>query len=407
MILFPNGSPTARESLHDYLGIGGYQAVHGAFSAEVILAEIEASGLRGRGGAAFPVGRKWRIAAETPADKRYVVVNAGEDEPGSFKDRLLLEHRPHLVLEGAILAARAIGATEIILYINETYDDAIVRMTQAIEEARQHSALAELTVRIARAPTVYVAGEDSACLEVLEGRKPWPRQKPPYPATSGLFGKPTVVNNVESLANVGFIVRHGAAWFRQYGTAESPGSMIFCLGEEVNRPGGYELPMGTPLRQLLQDVGGGLKAGTPIKAVLPGGPSCAFLTGSQLDVHLDPESLKAVGSSLGCGVMRFYPEGTCMVEETLKIAQFFAQESCGQCPACRMETSMLAAALDRVRQGTADRALLDQIPKIVEFNRGKGYCALINMPGAPVLRALRLFRSDFDHHLQHGACPSV
>ena len=406
MILFPNGIPTVPESFEGYLDVGGYKVLQSSLTPELILDEIEGSGLRGRGGAGFPVARKWRIAAETPSDRRYVVCNAGEDEPGSFKDRVLLERRPHLVLEGVILAARAIEAREAIIYINETYDRALERMSDAIEEARTQSLLG-VAVRIHPAPTVYVAGEDSACLEVIEGRKPWPRQKPPYPATAGLFGKPTVVNNVETLANVGFIVRHGAAWFRQYGTSESPGTMIFCLGEEVNRPGAYELPIGTPMRHLLEDLGGGLKARARLKAVLPGGPSCAFLVGSQLDVHLDPEALKAAGSSLGCGVMRFYPEGACMVEETLKIAQFFARESCGQCPACRMETSMLAAALERIQQGTALPALFDQFQKIIDFNRSKGYCALVNMPGPPILSALQLFRSDFEHHIQWGSCPSA
>jgi len=247
-----------------------------------------------------------------------------------------------------------------------------------------------------------VAGEDSAVLEVLEGKPPKPRQKPPYPATAGLFGKPTVVNNVETLANVPLIARNGAVWFRQHGTPESPGTMIFCLGDEMNHPGAYELPFGAPLRRLYEDIGGGLKDGKKLQAVLPGGPSCAFLTPDQLDVPLDPESLRAAGSTLGCGVMRFYPEGACMVEETLRIAQFFARESCGQCPACRMETSMLAAMLERIHTGKADAALFDQFQKILDFNHGKGYCALIHMPGPPVMSALQLFRQDFEFHLQHG-----
>jgi NADH-quinone oxidoreductase subunit F len=219
-----------------------------------------------------------------------------------------------------------------------------------------------------------------------------------------LFGKPTIVNNVETLANIPLIMRNGAAWFRTHGTEQSPGTMIFCLGEEMNQPGAYELPFGTSLRQLYENIGGGLKHDAKLKAILPGGPSCAFLTGNQLDIPLDPESLKQAGSTLGCGVMRFYPEGTCMVEATLRIAQFFARESCGQCPACRMETSMLATMLERIQSGKADKALFDQFQKIIDFNRGKGYCALVNMPGPPVLSALQLFREDFDHHIQYGAC---
>jgi len=180
--------------------------------------------------------------------------------------------------------------------------------------------------------------------------------------------------------------------------------MIFCLGEEMKNPGAYELPLGTPLRKLYENEGGGLKSEKKLKAVLPGGPSCAFITSDQLDVPLDPESLKRAGTSLGCGVMRFYSEDTCMVDETVRIAQFFARETCGQCPACRMETTILSTMLERIQQGKGDPALFDQFQKIIDFNRGKGFCALINMPGPPVMSALRLFRDDFDYHLRHGAC---
>ena len=396
MILFPGGKPTEPESFGQYLAGGGYEAVRRNPSPSEIMSEVTASGLRGRGGAGFPVGRKWTIAAETEADQRYVVCNAGEDEPGSFKDRLLLEHRPHLVLEGIILACRAIGASEAIVYLNETYDIAHQRLAQAIGEADSG-----ISIRIHRAPTAYVAGEDSACLEVIEGRPALPRQKPPYPATAGLFGKPTVVNNVETLANIGPIMRRGASWFRQFGTPESPGTMIFCLGDEMKNPGAFELPLGTPLRHLFENVGGGLKNGRALKAVLPGGPSCAFLTADQLDVNLDPESLKNAGSTLGCGVMRFYDDATCMVEEALRLAQFFARESCGQCPACRMETGMASMMLEKIRDGNADAGLYGQFQKVFDFNRGKGFCALINMPGPPILSALRLFPADFEKHSPH------
>jgi NADH-quinone oxidoreductase subunit F len=399
MILFPDGRPTHRETFDEYCAAGGYQS-----TAINILDEITGAGLRGRGGAGFPVAKKWSIAASTDADRRYVVCNAGEDEPGSFKDRVLLQHRPHLVLEGTLMAARAIDAQSVYLYLNETYDDCHATMAKAIHEAESTGYLNGITVTIQRAPTVYVAGEDSATLEVIEGKPPKPRQKPPYPATAGLFGKPTVVNNVETLANVPLIIRNGADWFRTFGTVESPGTMIFCLGDELNHSGAYELPFGTSLRHLYEDIGGGLKSGKPLKAILPGGPSCAFLTSNQLDVSLDPESLKRAGSTLGCGVMRFYDAGACMVEATLRIAQFFAKESCGQCAACRMETSMLATMLERIHQGKGDAALFDQFQKLIDFNRGKGYCALINMPGPPVLSALRLFRDEFDQHIRHGAC---
>jgi NADH-quinone oxidoreductase subunit F len=404
MILFPEGKPTRPETFEEYCASGGYEALRRSPSPSDILEAISASGLRGRGGAGFPVGKKWAVASQTPVTPRYVVCNAGEDEPGSFKDRILIEHRPHLVLEGTILTAHAIQAGQAYIYLNETYDDCFNRMREAIREAAAAGLLGSLVVTIHRAPTVYVAGEDSATIEVLEGKPPLPRQKPPYPAAAGLFGKPTVVNNVETLANVPPIIRNGASWFRTQGTTESPGTMLFCLGDEMNQPGAYELALGTSLQYLYEDVGGGLKNGEELKAILPGGPSCAFLTKDQLDVRLDPESLKKAGSTLGCGVMRFYSAGTCMVEETLRIAQFFSRESCGQCPACRMETNMLSAMLERIQQGKAAAALLNQFQKIIDFNRGKGYCALINMPGPPILSALRLFQGEFEHHIKHGTC---
>jgi NADH-quinone oxidoreductase subunit F len=399
MILFPEGRPTVHESFEEYCSTGGYQPI-----TRNILEEVTASGLRGRGGAGFPVGRKWSIAGQTESDIRYVVCNAGEDEPGSFKDRVLIEYRPHLVLEGTVLAARAISAERAFIYLNETYDECYSRMAAAIDEAEGAGYLHGLTVTIHRAPTVYVAGEDSAVLEVLEGKPPKPRQKPPYPATAGLYQKPTIVNNVETLANIPLIVRNGADWFHGYGTPESPGTMIFCLGDETKYPGAYELPFGTPLRHLFENLGGGLPSGRGLKAILPGGPSCAFLAPDQLDVPLDPESLKRAGSTLGCGVMQFFADGTCMVAETLQIAQFFARESCGQCSACRGETGMISTMLDRIHQGKGDAALLDQFQKIFDFNRGKGYCALINMPAAPVMSALRLFRDEFELHIRSGRC---
>jgi NADH-quinone oxidoreductase subunit F len=402
MILFPQGHPTTFESFDEYLAAGGYQAVQKSHAAEAILAEIDASGLRGRGGAAFPVSRKWSVAAESSERTRYLVCNAGEDEPGSFKDRFLIEHRPHLVLEGMILAARAVGARQAFVYLNETYRTCLARMSQAIGEADGHGYLGTLKVSIHPAPTVYVAGEDSASIEVLEGKPPLPRQKPPYPAAAGLFGKPTVVNNVETLANVPAILRNGAAWFRGFGTAQSPGTMIFCLGDEVANPGAYEVAFGTPLRKLFECAVGGLKKGN-LKAILPG-PSSAFLLHADLDIPLDPESLRKAGSTLGCGVVRFYGDCECMVEETLRLARFFARESCGQCPACRMETGMLVALLERIHQGKGDAALYEQFAKVLEFNKGKGFCALIHMPGPPILSSLRLFRDEFDRHMREGKC---
>jgi len=415
-ILFPSGVVEGRESFPAYRARGGYEALEKTLkglSPEKVLQEVIDSGLRGRGGAGFPTGKKWAFTAEAPEAPHYVVLNGGEDEPGSKKDRLLMENLPHLVLEGLILASYAVRASNAYLYINAQYQEATQSMSEALEEARVAGYWGErigggdfsLEILFTLAPPDYVAGEDTAALEVIEEKKPLPRQKPPFPATAGLFGKPTAMNNVETFANVAPIVARGATWYRSFGTAESPGTMIFSLNEEVNRPGIYELPFGTPLRYLIEECGGRVKEGKKIKAILPGGPSSAFLPAEQIDVALDHNSVRAAGSSIGCGVVRLITEESCVVEEVLRIAEFFAAESCGQCPACRMETNMLAAMLKKVQQGQGGQPLLDQFGKVIAFNKGKGFCNLINMPGPPIESALKLFRADFEFHLANGRCP--
>ena len=414
-ILFPAGSPQAKETFQDYRRRGGYRALAlalGRGKPASIIEEIQAAGLAGRGGARFPASRKMALCAQAEGEQKYVVVNGGEDEPGSFKDRTLLECVPHAVLEGVLLAAYAVGASKAFFYTNETYAEARRRIDQALAEATAAGLLGEgilgtrfsLAVESRPAPTPYVAGEDTAALESLEGKPPLPRQKPPYPVTAGLFGKPTLVHNVETLANLPPIILNGAAWFRSFGTAESPGTMLYSINVEWQRPGVYELPYGAREGELIEELAGGLKDGARLRAILPGGPSSAFLLPDP-DRRLSPESLQAAGSNIGCGVMRGYAEGTCMVEAALEIARFFEKECCGQCPACRMETSMLANTLDKARQGQVARQALEQIPRVLEFNKGKGFCSLIGMPGPPIVSALRLFPEDFESHLKTGQCP--
>ena len=406
-ILFPDGVSREKETLGAYRARGGYQALEKArreLAPDDLIDVVDAAGLVGRGGAAFPVAKKWRFARQE-APPRYVVLNGGEDEPGSLKDRILMEHHPHLVLEGVLLAAHAIEAEAVYLYVNHTYDDAMASLEAARAEA-EAAGYAKLPFTICPAPTEYVAGEDTAALEVLEGKKPLPRQKPPYPTSSGLFGRPTVVNNVETLANVPTIVLKGPESYRSIGSNGCYGTMIFSLGEEVERPGAYELPFGTPLRHLIEVCGGGLKGGKRLKAILPGGPSSAFVLPDQIDLPLDYPSLEKAGSALGCGVMRLYPEGTCMVEETLGLAEFFARECCGQCPACRMETGMLKAILEKIQRGEGTPDISAHVEKLVGFTKGKGFCSFIGMPGPPLLSALRLFPEDFEAHLRDKRCPA-
>ena len=413
-ILFPHGIVEKRESLQDYRLRGGYGALAKVVKAppQDVIKEVSNAGLRGRGGAAFPAGKKWSFTRECAEQPHYLVMNGGEDEPGSKKDRMLMENLPHLVIEGVILAAYATGASKAYLYINANYETAIKSITDALAEAKQAGYWGEnilgsnfsLDVEITLAPQNYVAGEDTAALEVIEGKKAWPRQKPPFPVTVGLFGKPTAVNNVETLANAAPILLHGAGWYRRFGTAESSGTMIFSLNEDVNRPGIYELPFGTPLRYLIEECGGGMKGGGKIKAIMPAAPSSAFLAADKIDTPLDHNSMREAGSALGCGVVRLVPEGSCIVEEVLKISEFFTVESCGQCPACRMETNTLTSLLKKVQQGQGGQPILEQFGKVLAFNKGKGFCNLIAMPGPPIESALKLFPEDFQAHLSTGKC---
>lgn len=407
-MLFPDDSTISREkeTLQSYQARGGYQALQKARSEltpEGVLALVEDAGLLGRGGAAFPTGKKWRFARQEPSP-RYVVLNGGEDEPGSLKDRVLMEHHPHLVFEGMLLAAHALEAEGAYLYVNHTYEASIASLKSALAEAEARG-YAKIPFTVCPAPTEYVAGEDTAALEVIEGKKALPRKKPPYPTTAGIFGKPTVVNNVETFGNVPAIVSRGAGWYRGIGRDGSHGTALFTLGAETNRPGVYELPFGTPLRHLVEECGGGLKGGKRVKAILPGGPSSAFLKPAEIDIPLDYASLKRAGSVLGCGVVHLVPEGTCMVEEALRLAEFFAAECCGQCPACRMETGMLRNILEKVQRGEGTAELLPHVEKVVSFAKDKGLCSFIGMPGPPILSALRLFPEDFQAHVQLKRCP--
>ncbi|HZT08424.1 MAG TPA: NADH-ubiquinone oxidoreductase-F iron-sulfur binding region domain-containing protein [Chloroflexota bacterium] len=404
------------QTFDEYRAEGGYAALERALGGppKDVLDVVTESHLRGRGGAGFPTGQKWSFAAAEAAAPKYVVANGGEDEPGSQKDRVVMENVPHKVLEGVILAGYAIGASEAVLYINSQYAEATAQLQAAIRAAQSAGYLGErirgttfsFSVRVHPAPQEYVAGEDSASLEVIEGRAPLPREKPPFPTTRGLHGQPTVVNNVETFAYIPAIVRNGAPWFRKIGTEDNPGTMLFTLPANVRRPGVVELPVGTPLRALIEEHGGGLTSGNRIKAVLPGGPSSGFIAGDDLDVPMDRQPLMERGSSLGCGVLRIVEEGECIVEVVDEIAQFFARESCGQCPTCQMETSTLAKITSQVRSGQGTRALLDQIPKLGAFAKGKGFCSLISMPIPPLTSAMRLFPDDFTFHLEHHACPS-
>jgi NADH:ubiquinone oxidoreductase subunit F (NADH-binding) len=405
------------ETLTEYAARGGWEGLRHALATLApvdVVRLVSGSMLLGRGGAAFPAGRKWELARAAEAHPKHVVANGGEHEPGSQKDRLLVSSYPHTVLEGLALCAYATGASSGVLYLIEDMTEAAASAREAIAEARGAGLLGEgilgtrfdLAVEVVMAPATYVAGEETAALEVIEGRKAWPRQKPPYPGQSGLHGKPTTVNNVETLAHVPGIVLRGADWFRGLASHGGAGTMLFTLDETVLRPGVHEMPLGATFRDLIYGRGGGPRSGRAIRAIQPA-LSSAFLPASALDLSMTHEAVRAAGSGLGCGGIRIVEEGECLLARVVAVSEFFMHEQCGQCPPCRMETNTLAAVMKQVQGGQAgDYAA--QVERITAFTRGKGYCNLIEMAAAPVASALRLFPEEFEAHAHGGRCsPAV
>ncbi len=403
-LLLTRPADSRPESLADYRARGGYSGLQQALCGSdraALIAALELAGLRGRGGASFPTAKKWQLAAMTQADQKFVVANGGEHEPGSRKDRHLVEYYPHAVLEGLLLCGLATGATRGYLYLIEDMAGPLQSAERALAEARAAGLLGDrglgapfaFDVAIHRAPTTYVAGEETAALESIEGRPAKPRKKPPFPGTVGLFGKPTTVNNVETLAHAAWIARHGAAAFAAIGTADSKGTLLFTLGDEVHRPGVYELPFGATYRHLIEQCGGGLRSGAAVRAILPA-MSCGFLLAEHLDVPIAYETLRPLGSSPGCGGVRIVDTATDVVALTLAIATFFMREQCGQCPPCRMETNQFVHLLKGAQAGQGP-GYAEKMQKLAEFSRRKGNCSLIEMAATPVLSALRVFATDF------------
>jgi NADH-quinone oxidoreductase subunit F len=400
-VLLTRGEADGRETLDEYVAAGGYQAlavVREANNPAAVITTVTDSGLTGRGGAGFPTGVKWGLAAKVEADQKYVVANGGEHEPGSRKDRVLVSLRPHAVIEGMILCGFATGATKGYLYLIADMAESLAAAEAAIAEARVAGHLGDAAgfdIEIHRAPTTYVAGEETAALESIEGNEAKPRTKPPYPGEFGLWGKPTTVNNTETLAHVPGILTHGAAWFRDLGVEGSAGTMLFTLPDNVNTPGVYEMPYGTTFRDLIygETNGGGLKSGKAVKAILPAASS-QWLGADALDLPMDRATLKAHGSGLGCGGLTILEEGDSIVATVDAIAQFFMREQCGQCSPCRMLTNTYAALIGKVVAGEAVPAAA-QMDKVAKFAFGKGACSLIEMAAAPVRSAVALFPEEF------------
>ncbi len=399
-----------------YRARGGYDAlarVVREWSPAQVIEEIKRSGLRGRGGAGFSAGKKWEMAAAKKGPVKYLCCNAAEGEPGTEKDRLLIRTNPHQLIEGAAIAAHAVGAAKIYIFLKARFVDEFHALTQAVADAKaagligqQPGALFPIDVEPFRGSDAYIAGEETAMIESIEGRPPRPRQKPPfYPIQHGLFGKPTLVNNTETLCNVPMIISKGAQWYQRRGTAASPGTMLFTLSGDVVRPGVYELELGTPLRTLVYEQGGGIRNGRGLKAIFPGGPSHALVTESALDVPLDYDSLRAIGSSLGTAGVMVYNDQACMVAAALRFAAFYADGSCGQCPPCQMGTANIRDLLRQVEEGRGTGKEVARIKQICNLIRGRGYCDLINSAVRSVESILQHFQPEFEEHVRRQQCP--
>ncbi len=402
-------------SIDAYLASGGYEGLRKALamSPADVIETVKTAGLRGRGGAGFPTGLKWSFI---PQDVRpsYIVCNADEGEPGTFKDRELMERDPHQLIEGMAIGAFAIGCTQMYIYVRGEFAYAARVLERAAREAYDKGYLGrnilgtdfDLDLIIHRGAGAYICGEETALLESLEGRRGQPRLRPPFPATHGLYGKPTVVNNVETFACVPHIIVQGPEWFRGIGTEKSPGTKMFSLSGDVERPGNYEVPFSTSARELVEGLAGGVKDGKKLKAFTPGGASSTpFFGPDQLDVNMDWESVAAAGSLLGTGAMIVFAEDACMVRAALRYTRFYAHESCGKCTPCREGTYWLEQSLRRFEDGGGREADLEIMVDVAGNIGGRSFCALGDFATAPVTSTVKLWRDEYMAHIKQKGCP--
>ena len=396
-----DGIPT---NLADYEAGGGYQGLKKALSMspQGIISEIKASGLVGRGGAAFPTGVKWEGAAKAPGEPKFIVCNADESEPGTFKDRVLMEEDPHRTIEGMIIAARAVGASQGYFYIRGEYPYAHKVVNEALEEARKAGYLGldilgsglDFDIEARRGAGAYICGEETALFESIEGKRGFPRVKPPFPTTFGLFGKPTAINNVETLCNVPFIIEKGAAAYRKYGTEKSPGPKLFCVSGDVARPGLYEVPFGVSLRHVLNDLAGGVTGGS-LEAILFGGAAGAFTTKDSLDVKMTFEDLSAQGLPLGSGVVMVFNDQRDMRQVFKGLAHFFADESCGKCYPCQLGTQRQYEILARLAEGKPEEGDVERLTDVGWTMVDASLCGLGQTAATAVLSAMKLWPDLF------------
>lgn len=414
-VVLENSGQVDPERIEDYIAAGGYSALLKALSemtpAEVIQ-EVSASGLRGRGGAGYPTGLKWSTVAKAPGAEKYVVCNADEGDPGAFMDRAVLESDPHRVLEGMILAGYAVGARYGYVYVRAEYPLAVQRLRLAIRQAERAGLLGDricgtrfgFGVEVRLGAGAFVCGEETALMASIEGRRGAPRPRPPYPAQQGLWGHSTLINNVETLANIPAIVERGGAWLAQLGTPRSTGTKVFALAGKILNTGLIEVPMGTRLREIVYEIGGGVPQGRRVKAVQTGGPSGGCIPEQHLDAPVDYESLLELGSMMGSGGLIVMDESTCMVDVARFFLEFSAGESCGKCVPCRVGTTHLYELLDRIVRGQADGGTLAALEELADVVRHTSLCGLGLSAPNPVLSTLRYFRAEYEAHVKEGRC---
>jgi NADH-quinone oxidoreductase subunit F len=402
-------------SLDVYVQHEGYQALRKALAMkpEDVINEVKNSGLRGRGGAGFNTGMKWSFVPKQSAKPKYVVCNADESEPGTCKDRPLMEYDPHQLIEGIIIAGYAIQSHQGFIYIRGEYRYLLDIVDRALAEAYAGGYLGkniqgsgfDFELCTHTGAGAYECGEETALLNSLEGLRGYPRIKPPFPAVVGLYGGPTVINNVETLSNVPHILLKGADWYSKLGSPKNGGTRLFCLSGHINRPGVYELPMGFPLRRMIEEIGGGVPGGKKLKAVIPGGSSCPVLTADEIDVAMDYDSVAKIGSMLGSGGVIVLDEDACMVKAAGRIMRFYAHESCGWCIPCREGTSWLKHLFDRFHAGGAMADDTDTALDVAYNILGKTLCPLGDAAAMPTISILRKFRHEFEEHVKLGYCP--
>lgn len=403
------------ESIEDYLAEGGFLAIQKALTEmtpEQVIEEIQKAGLRGRGGGGFPTGNKWEIALKQAGEEKYIVCNADEGDPGAFMDRSILEGDPCGVIEGMMIVGYAIGASQALVYIRAEYPLAISRLEKAIEQARKKGYLGKnvfgtsfsFDVTLKFGAGAFVCGEETALIQSMQGERGEPKSKPPYPAQSGYLGKPTVVNNVETLLNVPLIIRYGSDWFREIGTESSPGTKVFALAGKVNNVGLVEVPMGTTLREIIFDIGGGIKNGKRFKAVQTGGPSGGCLTNKDLDISIDFDSLSAKGSIMGSGGMIIMDEDDCMVSIAKFFLEFTLDESCGKCTPCRIGNTRLYEILSRITEGEGRMEDLKLLEELSDTIKEASLCGLGQTSPNPVLSTLKEFREEYIQHIEDKTC---